>query len=71
MAMDICPAHSAWSWSVDSQSMALQCPKVKTEGYLEGTYEELYTNEISSKLCNTLTNIVKYKKSYLEERKVQ
>ena len=56
---------------MDSQSMAFQCPKVKIEVNIEGKYEELWTDEISSKLCNTLSNIVKYRESYLAERKVQ
>ena len=40
----------------DSQEMAFQCPKLKSEMELEGIYQDIFKDDISVSLAKTLTN---------------
>ena len=61
----LCQVH------LDSQAMAFQCIKLKSEINMRGKYEDLFKDDIPSELVKTLTKIVDYRTKYLEEKSLQ
>ena len=57
----LCQTH------LDSQVMALKCPKLTTEVKINGKYEDLFREDISMKLVKTLTDIMTYSNKYDQE----
>ena len=56
---------------LDSQPMAFQCTKIKSEIQLRGKYEDLFKDIIPEELVKTLCKIEDYRTKYLEERTVK
>ena len=64
----ICPlCHS----HLDSQATAFQCPTLQAEINVNGNYEEVFKSDISKELAKTLTEIMKFRTQFLQERMVQ
>ena len=61
----LCQVH------LDSQAMAFQCIKLKSEINMRGNYEDLFKDDIPSELVKTLTKIVDYRTKYLQEKSLQ
>ena len=61
----LCQVH------LDSQAMAFQCIKLKSEINMRGKYEDLFKDDIPSELVKTLTKIVDYRTKYLQEKSLQ
>ena len=56
---------------LDSQAMAFQCPTLKAEINVNGNYEEVFKSDIPKELAKTLTEIMKFRTQFLQERMVQ
>ena len=55
----------------DTQALAFQCPKVRAEINVKRNYDEIFKSDISKELAKTLTEILKFRTRFLEERMVQ
>ena len=55
----------------DSQPMAFQCPSVKAEVSLTGSYQDIFKDDIPSNLVTTLTRIMKFRENFLEAKMIQ
>ena len=55
---------------LDTQAMAFQCPKLLTEVKIIGSYSDVFLEDIPKELVNTLTNILKFREKYLQERMI-
>ena len=61
----LCLVHS------DSQALAFQCPKLKSEVELRGKYDDIFTEEIPLELVETLTKVMKYRDDFKQQRAVE
>jgi hypothetical protein len=55
----------------DTQALAFQCPKLRAEINVKRNYDEIFKSDISKELAKTLTEILKFRTRFLEERMVQ
>ena len=55
----------------DSQVLAFQCPKVKSEVQLRGKYDDIFTEDIPLELVKTLTEVMKYRDAFRQQRAVE
>ena len=66
--------HQPWPlcfMHVDSQKMAFQCPIIKDNVKMGGHYSEIFKDDIPMNLVKTITNIVKYREQFLQERRIE
>ena len=56
---------------LDCQSMSFNCPSVKENIKIQGKYENIFCDKIEPELAETLVKIDKYRKTYIESRKVE
>ena len=52
----------------DKQEMTFQCPVVKLNVEVKGSFEDIFKENIPKELVVTLTSISKFREKYLEER---
>ena len=56
---------------IDSQSMCLECPTIKDNVKIEGTYSHIFSDRVESKLANTLVKIDEFRTEYIQSRKLK
>jgi hypothetical protein len=56
---------------LDSQSMAFQCVKLKEVIKINGKLEDVFEENIPMELVNTLTEIIKYREQFRQERALE
>ena len=61
----ICGIH------IDSQSMCLECPTIKDNVKIEGTYSHIFSDRVETKLANTLVKVDKFRNEYIQSRKLR
>ena len=56
---------------LDNQPMAFQCQNLKNEVEMRGEYKEIFEEDISMEVVLTISNIMKYREQYEQERALE
>ena len=56
---------------LDVQNLCFQCPSVRENVKLKGSYDQIFGNRISKELAKTVLQISKYRERYLAERQIE
>ena len=55
---------------LDSQVMAFQCQELKANVNIIGKYEDIFNEDIPQMLVQSITKIMKYRETFVQERKL-